>query len=266
MPRGKSKAKVSAKRPRARRRGYTGMTRNYRGVPYATDINMMTRSVLNTVQNLPTYLQKHVDDRMDRMHKELLWKADEMKRSKPERMEVEKPQIIPEVEMADLQSASQSASQGDIIMQPPPPVRDPLTRTTANTSRDTSSQHGTLVFQKIDPKPMTTINKLRPMKQADYFGSSKGESNRENRVSVYDESFFGKRFSPYAQEARMAHNNRPASIKHPRAQHETLNVLVPYNFVPFNDAIDFRQETDRRRGHKEYAEAARRKVKGKTRS
>lgn len=85
------KKEVTAEPPRLGRgitRGASNRSRYTRGMMGA-DNSMMLRSVMNTVNNLPSYLQRHIDERMQKMHSDLLFKADEKKRNKPKPMDVD---------------------------------------------------------------------------------------------------------------------------------------------------------------------------------
>lgn len=70
----------------------------------------MLQSVNNSLMNLPNFLERHIDDRMKKMHDTLLFKADEKKRNVPQSMDVDPPPPPPSP-MEDVQG-------------PPPPTED----------------------------------------------------------------------------------------------------------------------------------------------
>ena len=133
MPKKSKKAKkdTSAKqqpptaRPQPPRfmRSRTNVQRFSRGSVNFDQQNMM-RSVVNSLSTLPQYLQRHVDDRFAMLDKRAAneeFKRDEVRRSVPVDMDVQKPVEKPDTAMSE--PPSPVAPPPDIEMQQ---VRDPL--------------------------------------------------------------------------------------------------------------------------------------------
>ena len=180
MPPKKSKKKTTKKAPapaketqppalgRGVTRGASNRSRNTRGM-FGADNSMMLRSVLNSMNNLPSTLQKHVDERMERIHKDLLFRADERRRNDNVTMDWQRtpppPPPPPEVPMEDVpqpppppatpmeteMGANNSAPPQAPPPQPPPPTRDPLMRRQVAASSSAlipiNNRPGTAVFE-----------------------------------------------------------------------------------------------------------------------
>jgi hypothetical protein len=96
--------------------------------------SMMLQSVMNTVNNMPAYLQRHIDERMEKMHKDLLFKADENERNKPKPMDEDpKPPPPPPPEPMD---TSQSDTPQDASRSDTPMPQQQEMGTQASSSRD----------------------------------------------------------------------------------------------------------------------------------
>lgn len=170
-PKGKPKAKADKpKQPAPPRLGGGVMrspanrTRNTRGM-FGADVNMMTRSILNTVNNLPSFLQRHVDDRMKSMHDALLFRRDEEKRSKPEPMDEDPPPPPPEP-MDDSATPPISRSSSDASMasardvsMAPSQSREPMTRSQVQASVQTQRPPAPPVNMRYVPPTRVTIRR-----------------------------------------------------------------------------------------------------------
>lgn len=115
------------------KRGVLGRTTNHRGMfGHAQGLQMM-QSVMNSFNNLPHVLERHIDDRMQKMHSALLFCADEQKRSAPQEMDTAPPepasQPAPEVDMSDAPGPPPSPPDTPMASaDPPPPERNPMGR------------------------------------------------------------------------------------------------------------------------------------------
>lgn len=118
-------------------RSAVNRSRNPRGM-MGSDNSMMLRSVLNSVNNMPAYLQRHVDERMQKMHSDLLFRADEKKRNEPKAMDVDPP---PQPEPMDAEAPPPPPADVPMPQQPPlPSSRDPLmSRQVASMASSSSS-------------------------------------------------------------------------------------------------------------------------------
>lgn len=193
---GKKKAAPAPARPgpprlgEGIRRTAVNRTRGSRGGGmYGGDLSMMSRSVLNTVQNLPLFLERHIDNRMQKMHDHLLFKADEARRGQNVKMEVDPaPPATPEVVMAEAPSPRQTPDVSMAEAPPSPMEREPLmtrqVHSQSSGSQDDWAMSSYMPLAIMPPRritlPLVDLDRPRPSRPPLHLALPGPDPNTEN--------------------------------------------------------------------------------------
>lgn len=253
------------------RRGSSNYSRYSRGMlgQFAHGSQLM-QSVLNGINNMPSFLQRHIDDRMERMHNHLLFKADEASRSKPVKMDVDEPPPPPQpakpmdtaTDPEDFPVPTNDSGTAPMEAAPTPMAsRDPLsTRQTATMEQGAQTerkmpnvvyrppQKVTIRTHTVMPAPPKQSRTVMTQSWPGHIVSSLVKRPRETQA-------FGTETFKFVQsdvdEISRASKKGAGTTQAAKANRVARNL---------QSVSEFQAATTKARGHAEYAEAAKRKT------